>query len=366
MFEPEKASDTKHPFILEKLYRMIADATTNGDISDPEKVLAPLLNMYFSMRDNFFKEAYKAAPPEQKKLIEEQYERPWWETMPLTLPPYQSHHELSLMYAQYRLMTSGNMTFLVGRDLGEALFNTDFSLRMADIHFPADTFTIYYRDSQIPVGPSVLKWLFVDRVTLSPHRSQLRVIFGYVDEDDDWANSDFFFFDYQADTEIKSDELFQMIDAQDVSDLSHRKITDEHRRNSRNILTALFNFLLYIGITDDLNVVRPPDYRDRLERLQNPKKRRRLQKQVADETLFRYTYIGQSYEKKVSDAPEGDGSALDHRVLVRGHWRHQWFGRQRDEDGNRIPGTSQKLIWVEPYWKGPDVHDEKVSVRVVR
>lgn len=37
-----------------------------------------------------------------------------------------------------------------------------------------------------------------------------------------------------------------------------------------------------------------------------------------------------------------------------------------DSNGDRMPGTSQKLIWIEPYWKGPDTVDDKVTVRVVR
>ncbi|MEX2443592.1 MAG: hypothetical protein WD492_08305 [Alkalispirochaeta sp.] len=137
-----------------------------------------------------------------------------------------------------------------------------------------------------------------------------------------------------------------------------------HKRNSRNIITVLFNFLLYMSAVDDQTVVRPPDTAERLKRLQNPKKRRRVQKQLENQTLFRYTYIGRNYQTKISG--EGDGQALTHRALVRGHWRHQWTGPQRDAEGNRVPGTSQKLIWIEPYWKGPETQDQKTTVRVVR
>jgi hypothetical protein len=86
-------------------------------------------------------------------------------------------------------------------------------------------------------------------------------------------------------------------------------------------------------------------------------------KEMEKQTIYRYTYIGGNYETKVEEIGGGSGETLDHKVLVRGHWRHQWTGRQRDEEGNRIPGTSQKLIWIEPYWKGPDVQDGKTTIR---
>jgi hypothetical protein len=361
-----KSQNEKHPFLLESLYRMVAEETNGGDIRDPEKVLAPLIGMYHRMRESYFRSAREAADERMQAILDEEYQKPWWRLMPLTLPPYQSHHELSLVYAHYRLMTSGNMTFLVAKALGDALFNTDFSVSMQDLKFPSDTFTIYYRDSSIPVGASHLKWLFVDRVVLNPTWNQLRIIFGFVDEDGDYANSDFFLFDYHNDDTVNSEELFRQIDEEEVSSLSQRKITDANRRDSRNILTALFNFLLYLSISEDRRVVPAPDYLKRLEKLQNPKKRRRLMKEMEHQTIYRYTYIGGNYETKVEEVVGGSGEALDHKVLVRGHWRHQWTGRQRDEEGNRIPGTSQKLIWIEPYWKGPDVQDGKTTIRVVR
>ena len=144
------------------------------------------------------------------------------------------------------------------------------------------------------------------------------------------------------------------------------EITEAHRTSSRNITSALLNFLLYIGSVNDRTVVNPPNYAKRLENLTNPKKRRRLEKELQNQTMFRYTYIGKSYESRLEESGSTTTGELDHRVIVRGHWRHQWIGKQRDDEGNRIPGTSQKLIWVEPYWKGPDIRDDKVSVRVVR
>jgi len=40
-----------------------------------------------------------------------------------------------------------------------------------------------------------------------------------------------------------------------------------HKRNTRNIITALVNFLLYMSAVDDQTVVRPPDTAERLQRI---------------------------------------------------------------------------------------------------
>jgi hypothetical protein len=114
-----RSQNEKHPFLLENLYRMVAEETNGGDISDPEKVLAPLIDMYHRMREDYFRSAREAADERMQAILDEEYQKPWWRLMPLTLPPYQSHHELSLVYAHFRLMTSGNMTFLVAKALGD-------------------------------------------------------------------------------------------------------------------------------------------------------------------------------------------------------------------------------------------------------
>lgn len=83
---------------------------------------------------------------ETQRLLLAEKEQPWWRLMPITLPPYRSNHEFALTYALHRLMSNGNMAFLVGPELSSALFNTDFKLSMADLKFPAETFVIYYKD----------------------------------------------------------------------------------------------------------------------------------------------------------------------------------------------------------------------------
>jgi hypothetical protein len=47
---------------------------------------------------------------------------------------------------------------------------------------------------------------------------------------------------------------------------------------------------------------------------------------------------------------------LNHRIIVRGHWRRQWYrsmGAARRDDGSQNP-ESHRLVWIEPHIRGPE------------
>lgn len=56
-------------------------------------------------------------------------------------------------------------------------------------------------------------------------------------------------------------------------------------------------------------------------------------------------------------APPSGLYRLQHKLLVRGHWKHQPHGPQRAE---------RKLIWIEPYLRGPDVAETLNKPYIVR
>lgn len=94
----------------------------------------------------------------------------------------------------------------------------------------------------------------------------------------------------------------------------------------------------------DMTIKRPQ--RRRWERLAQ-------RKPLLDYTVLRLRRIVDPlYEAGVV----GTGTPLDHRVLVRGHWRNQYIpslGPARDAQGRQIPET-HRLIWIEPHWRGPE------------
>lgn len=75
-------------------------------------------------------------------------------------------------------------------------------------------------------------------------------------------------------------------------------------------------------------------------------------KELLDYTVLRLRrLVDPDYEAML-----GVGLPLDHRVLVRGHWRRQYmpsFGPARLDDGTMNP-ESHRLVWIQEHWRGPD------------
>ena len=51
-----------------------------------------------------------------------------------------------------------------------------------------------------------------------------------------------------------------------------------------------------------------------------------------------------------SSSSTGEGSRLDHRILVRGHWRNQYYPSLGPVDSP----DSHRMIWIDPHVKGPE------------
>ena len=125
-------------------------------------------------------------------------------------------------------------------------------------------------------------------------------------------------------------------------------------RNTRRAYALFFNFLLYLVSEPDDSVLIPePDEAARLRAVSNPKKKRRLEKQLRSMVRNRYFHVGSAYARSIrSRGGDSEGSRLQNKTLVRGHWRHQWYGPRRAPDGSRQRGDIQKLLWIQPFWKG--------------
>jgi hypothetical protein len=111
----------------------------------------------------------------------------------------------------------------------------------------------------------------------------------------------------------------------------------------------LLNTLLYI-ISEDARIT--PPRRDHGAR--EPLSRSRREHMVAGEGLM-------PLRRRTSRHPEGRSARVvkgrETRQLVSGHWKVQHHG----------PGRSQRrIIWIEPYWRGPDFADIVNHARLVR
>ena len=83
---------------------------------------------------------------------------------------------------------------------------------------------------------------------------------------------------------------------------------------------------------------------------------RRWERQAKRKELLDYTVLRLRRLSDPGYTSSGLGVPLDHRVLVRHHWKQQYFpsmGPARLEDGSMNP-HSHRWTWIEAHWRGPE------------
>lgn len=292
----------------------------------------------------------------------------WLLAFPYLIPAQRSNHDLSAGYMFTRLWQTGDVIYKLSPNLSRALSHTSFRLTFGDIKWPSRTGIVYFgKGNGIVAGSGEpLEYLFFDCVHLAGSVHQLRMVLGYTDSDGDPANRSLGVFTFNDHTVLDSDALHKEIEEERVSVLSMTPVDPSDKVFAHIQYQLAFNFLLYVSNIDDSSSVYPSDAVNRLTRLKNPKKLRRAEKACRDETRYRFTYVGAKYDSRLSGVlPTRPGAKLDHKTIVTGHWRKQWYGPRKDLDGNPRPGAYQEILWIEPFVKGAG-SDDKKTVRVVR
>lgn len=338
-------------------------AMLETDSTDPEVVLSPYIEEFDKRAEQVRQEARMEAAFSmlfQDELGKQVTIKDWdWiKFFPYLLDKHRVNHAEAAAYMMYRLYSTGNVIYSVSKHLVEAFFRTDFQIDFNKIHFPHQTFIVYWgggdHSLKINNGKHSILAQFVDVVPLTEKLVQLRQVYLYKDDDNDLANSGITTLSFSPeDFLLDSNEFFKQVASVDYSSLNDMPVSEEHRYNNYVMYQLLFNFLLYVNNVGDQRIVSPDERFKRLNGVSNPKKRRRIQKELASQSPYRYTYIGGAYDRRVESVSQrGGGHQLSHEVVVRGHWRQQWIGPRKDSAGKRIPGTHQKLIWIEPFIKG--------------
>lgn len=130
----------------------------------------------------------------------------------------------------------------------------------------------------------------------------------------------------------------------------------------------LINAMLYLCSNDIDSIESLSPHRSLVEKLRSQRhhqKRRRLEKQMESVSSLDFSLIGSKTQQILvrkpalqSDFDSQQGlRKLAVRFIVRGHWRHQPVGEQ---------GKERKLIWIKPYYKGPEMAELIQKPYVVR
>lgn len=121
----------------------------------------------------------------------------------------------------------------------------------------------------------------------------------------------------------------------------------------------IVNSILYLGSSDPEITLRTSGHAAIVEAastIKSPEKRRKRIQKANRESAFDYSSVGDNVgvvtvdrrsdgDSTGSDFPTA-GSAPSIRFMVRGHWRNQPHGEGL---------ASRRLVWIRPYFKGPDM-----------
>lgn len=125
----------------------------------------------------------------------------------------------------------------------------------------------------------------------------------------------------------------------------------------QEFMSFLVNFLLYATSANaSLKTHTPENLCQRLEGLKSEAKKRKLQQRIARSPTYRVIIAGDdipddSDVEAIRQAGSIGNWKLTKRVLVAAHWRHQWYGSEKDNT------RYQGLKWIDNYEKGPELAD---------
>ena len=333
---------------------------------------------------SFFK---GTSPQETKKKFVQEFENSYkhglsLEYKHLNLKDYQimctlygSDYLSSYNYMLYSFIKGDGKVFEIDGKLAEALYNTDITFIPEEIHFPFNSFILYIDNSTIPqYGYNDDRLLFkytVQYIMVDVHEEEgykmISYIIGFLDEGanednfEAWNNTTLFNVKVVNGRELRKTDLEHMYP-------SEKNLPDDVKEilsiSSEGLINFLFNFSLYITeMKDDVEVMKPNliDF----SKKKNKAKINQAIRQNEKESSYNVYYIGKKYlgvYKKSAELAVKDGTPILRRTLVRGHWRMQWYGHRTEESY----GDYQKRIWIEPFYKGFEIEDEKQSIYRVK
>jgi len=117
------------------------------------------------------------------------------------------------------------------------------------------------------------------------------------------------------------------------------------------VLTDAFklavNVLVYIGCKDaSMLKITPETEKSLMSGMGKKARPRTIKRKLAGKSQYPFIWIGHKEYCPSPGNSRGGGKKLDHRTLVPGYWRGQWYGSKKDDT------REKKVIRVSSYTKG--------------
>jgi len=137
----------------------------------------------------------------------------------------------------------------------------------------------------------------------------------------------------------------------------------EEKLNINEIFGFIIKCLLYITGADADVVYQAPDMslRSRISKVKSTKKKNKLAKRIDKQGngsyKVGYRIILSREEKEISEKSDSKLWELGCKFMVQGHWRQQAYGPKF---------SKRKLMFIKPFWKGPEFSEEVNKIHIVK
>ena len=275
-------------------------------------------------------------------------------------------------YVMAKTFSKNPDVYILDKDLSLALLNSKSSVNIENIHFRSHSFVLYfnldYGDLGYPQIESAYKYICVyckisnkdNTVSISICSVRQNKQNKSIEEDEvgSLENSTFSTVIIPKDQPFDFN-YFDRCKSQVVK--NYKKVGNEKFLKimgggewDYEIKAKIYHLIiamnLYLSHDDDLSIEAPEITQKEVDKVTNPKKKRRLEKKLSQSMPYSISYVGKRYAEKIKRSSIGDSvpTPRKYSFRVQGFFNTFWYGKRRDEDGKKIPGEYKKIKWIEP------------------
>jgi len=295
-------------------------------------------------------------------------------------------HQLRKYYAEYQWRVNGKKTYAVSNGLAKAFTNTklgnyactDLRLPNKSIYLEFEEKSVHLPDPKFKDDSEYLRGVYVEEANLFdaigvPGVRVWRISPVFDDKNLARAPHSMYFIllkdnegTKDAIRDFKSGTLYYEHPSQGRIEITQGSGTNNPSVSGilMDVFRLVINIVIYITRSDADIVLMPisPEYVALRERMLAAagSKREKLKKELKKYSgerrpVLAPTYTIKRWGDKERNAHSAGGRKVRVRHLVSGHWRNQVCGVGRLE---------HHVVWIEPYWKGPE--EAPLTARVAR
>ena len=300
------------------------------------------------------------------------------------LDPYTEITDAHYFMAQ--VFKDNPVVYMMEKELSLALLNSKSSVKIEDVKIKSESFVLYlnldYGDMGHPCDTHNHRCVFctVKNVESYVHITICSISEKQTDRDSKYLrnleNSTF------STVSIKKGETFdksffdirrkETIDNYEYVGTDGDRNTQDGRESDYDIKAKIFHLIVsmyvYLSYDEDLVIEAPPISQKDVEKIKNPKKRRKAEKKLSEQSPYSISYIGRKYANKLQTSNSGTGIKREQKYSfkVQGFFNSYWYGKRRDANGNKIPGQYKKIKWIEPQIRNKHLPESPVKEKIYK